>query len=45
MNAIKTAFRQIIKYPSAVAGLIIIVFLISLSIYAVIAIPYEEAGA
>ena len=35
--------EQIRRYPSAVAGLAIIVFLIGLSVYTVIAIPYSRA--
>ncbi len=36
-------FREITRYPSAIIGLIIIIFLVGLSIYTVIALPYEEA--
>lgn len=43
MKAIANFFRQIKHYPSAVAGLIIIAFMVILAIYAVIAIPYSEA--
>lgn len=34
---------QILKYPMAAVGLVIIVFLVILSVYTVIAIPYDEA--
>lgn len=40
---IKSTLQQIRKYPSAIAGLLLILFLIGLSIYAVVAVPYEEA--
>ncbi len=40
---IRSAFREIIKYPTALAGSIIILILIGISIYAVIAIPYPKA--
>jgi peptide/nickel transport system permease protein len=35
--------RQLREYPSAIAGALIILFLVALSIYTVIAIPYGEA--
>lgn len=37
------AFRDILKYPSAAAGLAIIAFLVAMSVYAVATIPYSEA--
>jgi peptide/nickel transport system permease protein len=37
------AFRQMRRYPSAVVGSIIILFLVFMAIYAVVAIPYSEA--
>lgn len=43
MNALKRTFKDIAQYPSAVAGVIIIIALIALAIYTVIAIPYSEA--
>jgi len=43
MKAFKNSFREILQYPSAVAGLIIISLLIALSIYALVTIPYDEA--
>jgi peptide/nickel transport system permease protein len=43
MNAWREALRQLARYPSAVAGSALIAFLIGLSLYAVIAIPYSEA--
>ncbi len=39
----KNALRQIKNYPSAVLGLMIILFLVGLAIYAVITIPYNDA--
>jgi peptide/nickel transport system permease protein len=35
--------KEIMRYPTAVAGVIIILFLIGISIYTVIAIPYDQA--
>jgi len=37
------SFRDILKYPSVIVGLLIIVALILVSIFTVIAIPYDEA--
>ena len=35
--------RELRRYPSAIAGMVIIAFLVGLSIYTVIAIPYTQA--
>lgn len=43
MKAFLRSFKEITRYPTAVAGLLMIVALIILSIVTVIAIPYEEA--
>jgi peptide/nickel transport system permease protein len=43
MNAIKNSFREILKYPSAIAGLFIVFLLVALAAYAMITIPYDEA--
>jgi peptide/nickel transport system permease protein len=43
MNAIKRGFREILKYPSAIAGSVIILLLIGVAVYALVTIPYEEA--
>ncbi len=40
---LNSMFRELFRYPSAVAGLIIILFLTGLSIYAPIAMPYDRA--
>ena len=40
---LSNAFRQMRRYPSAVVGSIIILFLVFMAIYAVVAIPYSEA--
>lgn len=37
------ALKEIMRYPTAVAGVVIILALIGLSIYAVIALPYDKA--
>jgi peptide/nickel transport system permease protein len=37
------AFKELARYPSAIAGLIIVIILIIISIYTIIAIPYSEA--
>ena len=43
MKNIKNTLREISHYPSAIFGVIIIILLVVLAIYAVNAIPYEEA--
>ncbi|HEY2988483.1 MAG TPA: ABC transporter permease [Candidatus Binatia bacterium] len=43
MSALRDAFKEITRYPSAVAGLLIIAALVALAIYTVIAIPYARA--
>jgi len=40
---LRSAFREIIKYPTALAGSIIILIMIGISIYTVITIPYAKA--
>jgi len=43
VNALKKSFREILQYPSAVAGLVIILLLLGVSVYALVTIPYQEA--
>jgi len=43
MNWLKRTFREITQYPSALVGLLIILFLVLVSIVTVIVIPYSEA--
>lgn len=43
MNALRKNLQEILQYPSAVAGLVIILLLIAMAIYALVAIPYQEA--
>ncbi len=43
MKAFWRSFKEITRYPTAVAGLVMIVFLVVLSVVVVIAIPYDEA--
>ncbi len=43
MNRWLESLKQLKKYPSAVAGMILICFLFGLAAYAMIAIPYQEA--
>jgi peptide/nickel transport system permease protein len=43
MNAIKNSFRELLKYPSAIAGLFVVFLLVVLAAYAMITIPYNEA--
>ncbi len=43
MNTLKNSFRDLLRYPSAILGLVIISFLLAVSVYALITIPYNEA--
>jgi peptide/nickel transport system permease protein len=43
MNNLKNSFRALLRYPSAIFGLLIISFLMVVSIYALATIPYKEA--
>lgn len=43
MNALKRTFKDISQYPSAIAGVVIILALVALAVYTVFAIPYGEA--
>src|SRR5215216_4830600 len=43
MQRLSRSFREIAHYPSAIGGTLIILFLIGLSIYTIITIPYAEA--
>ena len=43
MNRWSAGLRQMRRYPSAVAGMAIIVFLVGVAIYTVIALPYAQA--
>lgn len=43
MKVLTQPFRELAHYPSAIAGLLIIMTFIGLSIYTMVAIPYPEA--
>ncbi len=43
MKRLKDTLRDIARYPSAIAGLLIVLALIVFSIYTMITIPYKEA--
>jgi peptide/nickel transport system permease protein len=43
MTGLRRAFKELVRYPSAIFGLVIILGLIILSAYALIKIPYGEA--
>jgi peptide/nickel transport system permease protein len=43
MSQLKNAFKNLREYPSAMLGLGIILFLVLVSIYALVTIPYSEA--
>ncbi|NPA31042.1 MAG: ABC transporter permease [Chloroflexi bacterium] len=40
---LRGALKELLRYPSALAGLLVILFLVVVSIYTVITIPYSEA--
>ena len=43
MQTLRNSFREILRYPSAIVGLIIIGLLVMTAVYAVIKIPYNKA--
>ena len=43
LNTLKNSFREILRYPSAIVGSIIILLLIAVAIYTMITIPYNTA--
>lgn len=43
MTALKKSIRELLRYPSAILGLVIILFLLLVSVYALVTIPYSEA--
>lgn len=43
MNTLKNSFREILRYPSAIAGLVAVLLLVVVAVYAMISIPYSKA--
>ncbi len=43
MNMLKNSFRELLRYPSAIVGLLVIFLLVAVAVYAMISIPYNEA--
>jgi peptide/nickel transport system permease protein len=43
LNNLRSSFQKILQYPSAIAGVLVILFLVAVSIYTVVTIPYSEA--
>jgi peptide/nickel transport system permease protein len=43
MKAFRNSFQEILRYPSAVAGIVIIILLVIVAVITLIAIPYQEA--
>lgn len=43
MTALKNTLRDLLRYPSAVLGMVIILLLLAVSVYALVTIPYSEA--
>jgi len=43
MNSLKNSFREMMRYPSAIVGVFVILLLVVEAAYAIITIPYTEA--
>jgi peptide/nickel transport system permease protein len=43
MKRLRSTLKELTAYPSAVVGLVIVIALVGVSIYALIAVPYDEA--
>jgi peptide/nickel transport system permease protein len=43
MKILKNSLRELLRYPSAIIGLIVVFMLVAVSIYAMVTIPYSEA--
>ncbi|HET7145134.1 MAG TPA: ABC transporter permease [Anaerolineales bacterium] len=43
MNTSRNAFRKLLQFPSAIAGLFVVFVLVVVAVYAMITIPYSEA--
>ena len=43
MKAIKNTFKELLRYPSAIVGLVIIANITAMSVYAMVTIPYKQA--
>jgi peptide/nickel transport system permease protein len=43
MESLRNSFREILRYPSAIVGIVIISLLVIMAVYAVIKIPYNRA--
>jgi peptide/nickel transport system permease protein len=43
MNTLKSSFRNLLYYPSAILGMLVVFLLVFTAIYAMIKIPYREA--
>lgn len=43
MKIFKNSLRDLLRYPSAILGSVIILFLLALSVYALVTIPYDTA--
>ncbi len=43
MNALKNSFQNLVYYPSAVVGMLVVFLLVFTAVYAMVKIPYQEA--
>src|SRR5512138_3929814 len=43
MNTLKKSFQELLYYPSAILGILVVFLLVFTAVYAMIKIPYNEA--
>jgi peptide/nickel transport system permease protein len=43
MKELRRSFRELLRYPSAIVSLVLILMMVALSVYAMVSIPYNEA--
>jgi peptide/nickel transport system permease protein len=43
MKQLKSIIRELLRYPSAIFGVLIILMLLGISVYAIVSIPYDQA--
>ena len=43
MKAFKNSLQEILRYPSAIAGMLAVLFFVAVAVYAMVSIPYSKA--
>jgi peptide/nickel transport system permease protein len=43
MNTLKSSFKNLLYYPSAILGILVVFLLVFTAVYAMVKIPYKEA--